>query len=975
MLRLETFGGLSLRGDDGSSVVTQRRRLALLALLAARGDRGLSRERIAAYLWPEGSLDATRRSLDQLVYGVRREAGDTVILGANPLRLDPSVIESDIALFGQALSNNSLEAAAGLYRGPFLDGFSIAHAPDFEQWVESERARLADRFRGAVERLASEATARGDRAVAVGWWRRLAAHDPFGAPAALGLMQALAAAGDRGAALGHAKMYERLVMQELDVAPDPAIMQLAEELRGTGDAVGKAAQTPRSTAAAIRQDDGTRMTFAQGSSALPLGVPHAGQPATRSVVAGLCVAILLVVAAAWFFWEWRNAATVSDMNRARILVTPFRVVGADSSLREFGEGMVDLLAAEFTGEGGPVAVDSRAAINAWTRLASPSREPTADDARRVARVIGADRALVGELIQLPGRQVRLAGRLLRASDATVQVVPTVTGPNDSLATLVDDFAGKVLAVEAGITEPRVGSVVTRSLPALRAYLTGRAERRRGRDDVAIDYFARALEFDSTFALAALDLVSTTGWLLRWLIITPFDSAPRLVALLPGSNPARTAGDDTRFDRALQIAWRERARLNRRDQDLLLALRGERYPQPSYATEVLASLERALRTAPDRAETHYAIGYLLLHQGPAVGLTDSRERAKASFQMALALDSSYAAPLAGLLEVAAFERDSAELRRLGTLYLARDSVSPVADYVTWRVATGTGDETELRILRARFASLSPETLERIQTTSQVAGVALQDADRAMDAIVRRATDPYERWIALFNANILALNRGRPHEALRLLRLKRELERTDDALRHNSCLDETFGDGEPLAGADALRALPIPASARRRSPPFAASLCLLARGDTTGAGAAIDRFKRAGDERTVILDALLGGLTRRPDAAALRLRLDSMALRGCCAGPKWIGLAAAGLHERVGDDARALRAIRAGKWLFPPQYLSTYLRDEGRLAVRTGDREGAIRAYRHYLILRANPEPELRAEVDRIRAELAQLERGR
>lgn len=974
MLRLETFGGLSLRGDDGSTPVTQRRRLALLALLAAAGDRGLSREKIAACLWPEASLDATRRSLDQLVYGVRREAGDTVVLGANPIRLDPTLIESDIALFERALANNSLESAVALYRGPFLDGFFLANAPDFERWVESERTRLAERFGGAVTRLAEDATARGDRIAAVGWWRRLAAHDPLGAPAALGLMHALAEAGDRGAALKHAKMYERLVMQELEVPPDPAVTKFADELRSQGDATGTAAEASRSRAVARLQDGPPSTTSAPDSSEVSSIAPVAARPATRQLVATLAGGVVLMMAAAWGLWKWRSEATLSDANGKKILVAPFRVVSADSSLREFGEGAADLLAAEFTGEGGPLAVDSRTAINAWIRLRSSSREPTADDARRIARLVGADRALVGELIQLPGGQLRLTGRLLRTSDSTVQVLPTVTGPNDSLTTLLDEFAGKVLAVEAGVAEPRVGSAATRSLPALRAYLAGRAERRRGRDQEALAHFARALELDSTFALAALDLVSTTGWLLRWVVTTPFDSAPQVVALLPGSNPARSSGDATRFDRALQLAWRNRARLSARDQNLLVALRGERYPQPSYATEVLASLERALRTAPDRAETHYAIGHLLLHQGPAIGLTDSRQRARASFQRALALDSSYADPLAGLLELAAFDRDSAGLRRLGGLYLERDSLSPMADYVRWRVATGTGDATELQNLRSRFASLSTQTLERIQTTSQVAGVAIQDADRAMDAIVRRATDPYERWIALFNASMLALNRGRPREALRLLRLKRELERTDDALWHNACLDETFGDGYPLSATDALRGLSVAGPGGRRSPGFSVSLCRLASGDTMGADAAIARLKQAGDERFIILDALRASFTRRTDADSLRLRLDSMVLRGCCAGPKWIGLAAAGLHERAGDDVRALRAIRAGRWLFPPQYLSTYLRDEGRLAARTGDRQAAIRAYRHYLILRSNPEPELRAEVDRIRAELARLERG-
>jgi len=73
--------------------------------------------------------------------------------------------------------------------------------------------------------------------------------------------------------------------------------------------------------------------------------------------------------------------------------------------------------------------------------------------------------------------------------------------------------------------------------------------------------------------------------------------------------------------------------------------------------------------------------------------------------------------------------------------------------------------------------------------------------------------------------------------------------------------------------------------------------------------------------------------------------------------------------------ALAAARRWRFGLPVIYspcLSTNLREEGRIATLIGDRGRAIRAYRHYLALRADPDPALRAERDRVRAELARLE---
>src|SRR5438094_197512 len=62
-LRLLTFGGLSLVDSTGAVVGQQRRRLALLALLSASRERGLSRDRLVSFLSPESATESARIAL------------------------------------------------------------------------------------------------------------------------------------------------------------------------------------------------------------------------------------------------------------------------------------------------------------------------------------------------------------------------------------------------------------------------------------------------------------------------------------------------------------------------------------------------------------------------------------------------------------------------------------------------------------------------------------------------------------------------------------------------------------------------------------------------------------------------------------------------------------------------------------------------------------------------------------------------
>jgi DNA-binding SARP family transcriptional activator len=245
MLRVYTFGRPHVRGSEGlvSGSAGQPRRLAILALLATAGEQGLTREKVMAYLWPEAEEDRARRSLNQAIYALRQDLGsEDALLGTRDLRLNRERVSSDLAEFEQALAEGRREDAAVLYTGPFLDGFHLPGAPEFESWVEEERAELARNFADLLAQLGRRAEERGDHEAAVRWWRRLAAQDPLNARVAKVLMQALVAAGDRPGALQHARIYEALVEQELDLPPDREVIAFADELKRAEAANGASEQ-------------------------------------------------------------------------------------------------------------------------------------------------------------------------------------------------------------------------------------------------------------------------------------------------------------------------------------------------------------------------------------------------------------------------------------------------------------------------------------------------------------------------------------------------------------------------------------------------------------------------------------------------------------------------------------------------------------------------------------------------------------
>jgi DNA-binding SARP family transcriptional activator len=237
LCQLRVLGGLSIVGSAESAIANRRKSLALLAVLAAASDHGISREKLAAYLWPEGESEKVKGVLKQTLYSLRQELeGPDPILGVVELRLNPEAFEVDLWSFEKAVAASQPAQAVDLYRGPFLDGFHLSDAPEFERWADSLRDRLARRFAAQIELLALAAMGRNEPRVAVEWWIRLTEQDPFDVRAVSGLLHACLADGDRPKALKYAERHMTMLRKELEITPDPEIRRLVEQARARPEA-------------------------------------------------------------------------------------------------------------------------------------------------------------------------------------------------------------------------------------------------------------------------------------------------------------------------------------------------------------------------------------------------------------------------------------------------------------------------------------------------------------------------------------------------------------------------------------------------------------------------------------------------------------------------------------------------------------------------------------------------------------------
>lgn len=316
MFLLRLFGEVAIESEGGrlTGRAVQRHRLALLTLLAA----GMSRDKLIAYLWPESDAERGRHLLSNSIYVLRQALGEEAILAtSDTLRLNPAVVRADVVEFEHALAESVRDKAVCLYRAPFLDGFFLSDAPEFERWVETERDRLDRLYSEALENLATEAEANGNFPEAAKWWRRLAVHDPLSSRIALRLMHALETSGDSAAALQHARVHENVLRDELGIEPNAEVTAFADRLQAEGGRREQASPLP-DAAIGISERVSNESETAVASVRTPETAPlqdarHRDWRWRRGALAAVLLGSLLAAG----IWHWELATGTSEKQTER----------------------------------------------------------------------------------------------------------------------------------------------------------------------------------------------------------------------------------------------------------------------------------------------------------------------------------------------------------------------------------------------------------------------------------------------------------------------------------------------------------------------------------------------------------------------------------------------------------------------------------------------------------------------------------
>jgi DNA-binding SARP family transcriptional activator len=497
------------------AALVQPKRLALLAYLALGSPRGFHRrDTLVGLFWPESDEEHARHALRQALHALRRALGPGVIVGRgdNELGIDQAALWCDARAFQDALDAGDLERAISLYQGDLLPGFYVSNAsPEFDQWLEGERARLKARASTAAWTLASDAERRGDGVAAARWARRALTFSPDDERSLRRLIALLDRLGDRAGALRAHDDFSRVLAAEFEAEPSAETKALMDSIRARELAhergslieepapdqpVGNIASPSVLPSALLRANDRDQQLEQR-----PAGRHATSLTLSRKIIIASAAAVALAIVALTYARARDRGAKAANAVRVVAVgnivengILPGDTLSAAGTLGE-------LLATDLARVSGVHVVSHSRLYEVLGQMGK--RDPTSTAIADAARRAGATELLEGVLYRRGGSPGSLRLDLRRIELGTGVVSRAFSAEGTDLFSLVDSVTTQ-FANTLGLPRPAspLAGVTSTSLVARRFYEQGMRWSYQGNADAAAGYFLAAFEEDSTFAMAA-----------------------------------------------------------------------------------------------------------------------------------------------------------------------------------------------------------------------------------------------------------------------------------------------------------------------------------------------------------------------------------------------------------------------------------------------------------------------------------------
>jgi tetratricopeptide (TPR) repeat protein len=453
----------------------------------------------------------------------------------------------------------------------------------------------------------------------------------------------------------------------------------------------------------------------------------------RAILGGAVALSLLFGAAGLYVVATGGAGLIgpteagADEAATGIAVVPFHVTGGEE-LNLWREGMVDVLSANLDGMGGYRTIDARTVMARWRERVGDEETPDLETSLTVAGNTGARFGLVGSMVGSSG-DVRLNADVydLASGDKVTQTY--VEGSADSVLAVVGRLTVELtreLLASTGqqlMQAPRTAGITTTSLDALRAYLDGEAAFRQSDFPTAAAAFERAVDADSTFAMAWRRLSDSYGWMEN-INSEEGGKASRRVVELADRLPIR--------ERTLMVAA-ERA-LDEGD------------------LSALGDLREIVSKYPDDPEGWHTLGEFYRHVGTPAGLSTEADELEV-FEKAVSLDPTFTPYYIHYIEALVGQGRGLDAREALATY---DDLAPgiASPHLSLGVDLFGGDEAARAAALAGLDTVPEDIL--VRTFREMPWRALNDPEASVE--VARAAYAASGY-PVFLSNIASIYVGR------------------------------------------------------------------------------------------------------------------------------------------------------------------------------------------------------------------------